>query len=143
VDNSVSDNNFRNDFELEELLVGHMDALIAGHETDRFFKGADVETLELLHIANQLNFALVPVEPSAAFLADLKSQFTAPEERAVVLRWKTIPARYRLAARLGSGAVAAGLVLLAIRRVLTVLAGLRGAHEINAAKQSEVKVTPN
>jgi hypothetical protein len=140
VDNSVSDSNFRNNFELEELLAGHMDALVAGHETDRFFKGADVETLELLHIANQLNFALVPVEPSAAFLADLKAQFTAPEEPAVMLRWRAIPARYRLAARLGGGAMAAGLALLAVRRAIMVL---RGAPDLNNAQQSEVKVTPN
>lgn len=141
MDNSVSENNFRNgDFELEDLLAGHMDALIAGRETDQFFKGADAETLELLHIAHQLSFALVPVEPSPAFFADLKSQFTAPEERAVMLRWRAIPARYRLAARLGGGAMAAGLAVLAVRRVW---AGLRGGHELNTAKQAEAKVTPN
>jgi hypothetical protein len=135
--------NFQNDFALENLLAEHMDALVAGRETDRFFKGADVETLELLHIANQLSYTLVPVEPSAAFLADLKAQFTAPEERAVVLRWRAIPAPYRLAARLGGGAMAAGLAVLAVRRALNVLGGLRGTQHLSTAKQAEVKVTPN
>lgn len=114
-----------NDFQMETLLAGQLDALLAGRETHEFFKGASGEQLELLHLANQLHFALRPVEPSPEFIARLKAEFVSPESPALVLRWRKLPARYRFAARLGGGALTAGLALIAVRRALNLLGGIR------------------
>lgn len=132
-------------FELDNLLAAHLDALITGEPTDRFARGLDGardgEALELLHIANQLQMALTPVEPAAQFLTSLHNEFVSPEPKTLALRWRGLPAQYRLAARLGGGALTAGLFLLAVRRSLTMLANLRSAHK-HAEANAGIKVTP-
>jgi hypothetical protein len=132
-------------FELDDLLAAHLDALIAAQPTDTFYRGLtranDGQALELLHVANQLQRALTPVEPSAHFLADLRAEFVTHEPKTLALRWRGLPAQYRLAARLGGGALTAGLVLLAVRRSLLMLANLRSTGK-HAEPNAGVKVTP-
>jgi len=132
--------NYENDLEVEALLAAHLNALLASERTDSYLKGATGEELELLHLANRLNRSLMSVEPNMEFVAALKAQFVGTDQKTLVLRWKAIPARYRLAARLGGGALTAGLALFAGRRALGRITGQRSRPEPAAAV---VETTPS
>ncbi len=129
--------NYENDLEVEALLAAHLNALLAGERNDSYLKGATGEELALLHLANRLNRSLMPVEPNMEFVAALKAQFVGVEQKTLVLRWKAIPARYRLAARLGGGALTAGLALFAGRRALGRITEQRSHPETTTSVTAE------
>ncbi len=118
-----------NDFRVENLLASHLDALTSGQDTTPIKKNAPADTRELLDLAFRLNQALIAVEPSAAFLARLKSEFVEPSSPALLLRWRKLPPRYRIAAQIGGFTLTAGLALLAGRRAAGMISGMRSRHD--------------
>lgn len=85
--------------------------------------GARAETADLVSIVRGLHKTLVPVEPSAAFTAHLKTQLLQSQP-GMLARLRQMPARVHVAAIL---AVFAGFSLLLSRRLF----GASGAQEIS------------
>jgi hypothetical protein len=125
-----------NNSALEHLLSAHADALIRkpnvqADDFDFLFDEYGLDEAEvadaesLLQIAHQLN-ELTEVAPSDAFVARLKNELTgAQAESALILRWRRLPATYRLAASVGGMTLTAGLLLLAGRRIVDVIGFLQ------------------
>jgi hypothetical protein len=89
------------------------------------------QAYELLHLARRLSETMLPVLPSAEFVARLKGELIGTVTPALILRWRKLPAGYRLAARLGGLTITAGLALLASRRVVNLLAATRGKVDVS------------
>ncbi|MFQ3535361.1 MAG: hypothetical protein SNJ58_05750 [Aggregatilineales bacterium] len=112
---------------LEELLAAHADALVHGLpftlSAEGLSEAEQAEAHSLLFLADRLRAGLVPVEPNAAFVAQLRAELLAqaPASPALLLRWRNLPKRYKLAARIGGLTLTAGLALLASSRVLELL----------------------
>ncbi|MEP7287271.1 MAG: hypothetical protein ABI947_16065 [Chloroflexota bacterium] len=79
------------------------------------------EARHLLHLASQLRDVLNPVDPSLEFSMRLKNELVGQAPVTLAVRWRKLPAHYRLAARLGGFTITAGITLLAVRRALNVV----------------------
>src|SRR5258708_1090771 len=113
---------------LVDLLAAQADALIG--EIEEFDPPLPTKALSppqagqanaLLHLANRVAQNLAPVEPSAAFIARLHDELTGNEVETLLVRWRKLPARYRLAARLGGLTITAGLAVIAAKRGINVV----------------------
>lgn len=121
-----------NEVRLQNRLAAHLDALLAdeAQNADQLAAGAPAEAHQLLRLATQLHAVLKPVEPSAEFVMRLRGEFVDDTPNTLVLRWKKLPPRYQLAAKVGGFTLTAGLTVLAVRRALSVVAGVRARqHE--------------
>lgn len=113
--------------DLEDVLAAHADALIRGVPSAFSAEGLSeterAEAHSLMFLADRLHAGLVPVTPDAAFVARLRAELLAqaPERPALLLRWRSLPERYKLVARIGGLTLTAGLALLASSRVLELL----------------------
>ncbi|HLY29177.1 MAG TPA: hypothetical protein VKQ72_22720 [Aggregatilineales bacterium] len=121
---------------LEDLLAAQADALIG--EIEEFdprlpSKGISPaqagEANALLTLASHVAQNLAPIEPSAAFLDRLHDELTGNEVVTLLVRWRKLPARYRLAARLGGLTITAGLALIAAKRGINVVSSLQRREE--------------
>jgi len=118
--------------QLESLLAAHTDALLAGLEDfDPQFSNYGIassqvaEVTNLLGLAYRLRETLTPVAPSDEFARRLKNELVGVEQPVTLLvRWRKLPARYQLAAKLGGLTLTAGLLLIATRRAVGVLDAL-------------------
>src|SRR5450631_3489312 len=123
---------------IEDLLAAQFDALLAGQDAApqpqqfglNIAESADIDDLWLL--ANHLYRVLEPVEPSEEFTARLRNELVGEQAPALLLRWRKIPARYRLAAGLGGLTLTAGLALLAVGRVVGRLSATQQARPSEA-----------
>lgn len=116
---------------LENLLAAQADALISGAPFEASLQGleaADQATAHsLMLLANRLSVGLAPVTPDPSFVARLHAELaaqastTTPANVDLMLRWRNLPQRYKMAARIGGLTLTAGLALLASRRVLDAL----------------------
>lgn len=115
---------------LEDLLTAHAEALINNAPFEASLQGlaaADQATAHsLMLLANRLSAGLAPVMPDPAFVARLHAELAAqvpasPANVDLMLRWRNLPQRYKVAARIGGLTLTAGLALLASRRVLDAL----------------------
>ncbi len=118
-----------NELRLQNLLAAHLDALIFDEDADALRLGASGESHELLLLATQLHSALKPVEPSAEFMTRLRAEFVEETPGTLMLRWRTLPPRYQLAAKVGGFTLTAGLTVLAVRRALNVMSGVRARQQ--------------
>lgn len=118
------------DEQLESLLLAQANALINGAEPfepplsqTTLTPRQQAEARDLFELAYQLRVVMVPAEPSADFMARLKSELVedAPAPDTLLVRWRKLPAGYRLVARLGGMTIGAGLALLAASRALNAL----------------------
>jgi len=118
------------DDQLESLLMAQANALITGAEqfepplpTTVLTPRQQAEAQDLFEIASRLRVVMSPVEPSADFMLRLKSELVenAPATDTLLVRWRKLPAGYRLVARLGGMTIGAGLALLAASRALNAL----------------------
>lgn len=128
---SLSDlNQHSSDAQLEALLDAQLAALIAGHafaavpEQYGLSGARATEAYDLMHLAQHLSEVLVALPPSPEYVARLKNELVGNLTPALILRWRKLPAAYRLAARLGGLTLTAGLALIASRRVLGLLGTL-------------------
>jgi hypothetical protein len=121
------------DVALAALLDAHAEALVKGLPFEftpeqtglaALTPADSAEIYGLLHLAKRLSETLIPVLPSAEYVARLKGELTGDLTPALILRWRKLPASYRLAARLGGITLTAGLALLASRRMLGILSAL-------------------
>ncbi len=116
---------------LEDLLATHADALISGAPFEASLQGLAMDDQAIAHslmlLANRLSVGLTPVTPDPAFVARLHAELAAqapaaaPTSADLMLRWRNLPQRYKVAARIGGLTLTAGLALLASRRVLDAL----------------------
>ncbi|MCE7946897.1 MAG: hypothetical protein DYG88_05650 [Chloroflexi bacterium CFX4] len=116
---------------LEDLLAAQADALISGAPFEDSLPSlapADQAAAHsLMLLANRLSAGLAPVTPDPAFVARLHAELAAQASTAapanvdLMLRWRNLPQRYKVAARIGGLTLTAGLALLASRRVLEAL----------------------
>ncbi len=120
-----------NDIRLQNLLAAHLDSLIA--DDAAYFAAAPVDASDLMHLAMQLNHVLIPIEPSPEFVARLRSEFIGDTPMTLLLRWRSLPPRYQVAAKVGGFTLTAGLTLLAARRALTAMSRARQPSESDAA----------
>jgi hypothetical protein len=114
--------------DIEALLAAHTDAILAGREfaLDMYQIGTaeTADVYPLLNLANRLREAFRPVSPSDEFVNHLKNDLVGETMPTLILRWRKLPARYRMMARLGGLTLTAGLTLLAARRVVDVISTL-------------------
>ncbi len=117
----------------EQLLAEQADALISGLEDfDPQWEQYDIppartaEAKSLLQLGSLLYQTLEPVSPSDEFIERLKGELVGGQPVTLIVRWRKLPAQYRLAARLGGLTITAGIMLLAARRGLNVLSALQG-----------------
>jgi hypothetical protein len=118
---------------LEQLLAEQADALISGLEDfDLQLERYDIpaahtaEANSLLQLGSLLHQTLEPISPSDDFIERLKGELVGGQPVTLMVRWRKLPAQYRLAARLGGLTITAGIMLLATRRGLNVLSALQG-----------------
>lgn len=125
--------------DLEELLAAHADALVRGvpftFSAEGLSEAERAEAHSLLFLADRLSAGLAPVTPDPAFVAQLRAELLAqaPASPTLLLRWRNLPKRYKLAARIGGLTLTAGLALLASSRVLEwLLRAQRRQHSKDA-----------
>lgn len=129
--------------ELEDLLALHLDALLTGSgdpitELSRTINPAiTAELSALTQIAEQIQPALIAVEPNPEFVARLRQELVTPTAPTLILRWRTLPPTAKLAARIGGVTLGAGLMYLAGRGVFGMIAGL-----LNRGKSAPVTAAP-
>ncbi|MCS6871269.1 MAG: hypothetical protein RML95_10845 [Anaerolineae bacterium] len=129
---------------LEDLLAAHADALTSGKplalSAERLSEAEQAEAQSLMLLAERLSAELTPVTPDPAFVARLRTELLAqaPARPTLLLRWRNLPKRYKVAARIGGLTLTAGLALLASSRVLELL--LR-AQRRQQAKNADLSLT--
>ena len=109
----------------ENLLSAYLNAMHTGKSTEHLTQNASAEMVELLNLTDLLHSNLIPIEPSPEFLLQLRGEFITHAPPALLLRWRKIPPRYRIAAQIGGVTLTAGLALLAGRRAFDLLHGIR------------------
>jgi len=121
---------------LEDLLAAQADAIIGEVEDfdprlpNKGISPAEAgEANALLTLASRVAQSFAPVEPSAAFISRLHDELSGNEAVTLLVRWRKLPARYRLAARLGGLTITAGLALIAAKRGANVVATLQHREE--------------
>ena len=123
--------------QIDDLLMRHADALIAGNfDADYLFSEYDAELLrqanELLALGERLNAHMREVSPSEQFIRRLYHELldgVEPEQLSLWGRVRHLPPRTQIAAAAGIGGAAtltaAGVVLIAFRPKLGPLEYLR------------------
>lgn len=119
---------------LENLLAAVTDAMLADEtDLDRIFERYAIsrsDVQDLLGIIQRLKVTLVGVRPGRRYVARLKHDLVAQsEQRNVIDRWRTLPARVQIAAVL---ALLAGFVLLSRRAAFARLASGSDVAEVPA-----------
>jgi hypothetical protein len=109
-------------------ILGRATADLA-HRPSGLTEEESQEVAELLTLTRRLSESLQPVAPSEDFVVRLKAEITGEATPTLMLRWRKLPASYRVAARLGGITLTAGLALLATRRVFGLVAALQAARE--------------
>lgn len=102
---------------LENLLAAVTDAMLADEtELDRIFERYAISRVDveaLLNIIHRLKVTLVGVRPGRRYVARLRHDLMSQaDQRNMIDRWRTLPARVQIAAVL---ALMAGFVLLSRR----------------------------
>lgn len=126
---------------ITDLLAVHLDALIAADDDANpselipSFEPYDVsaadalQVYDLLHLSSRLRETLTPVTPSEEFVNRLKNDLVSEPQLTLMLRWRKLPAHYRLAASLGGLTLTIGIALLTLRRLVDVLSILNRRHQ--------------
>jgi hypothetical protein len=124
--------------DIEALLAAHADAILAGREfaldNYQFGPAEAADVYPLLNLANRLREALRPIAPSDEFVNRLKNDLVGEQMPTLILRWRKLPAQYRMMARLGGLTLTAGLTLLAARRVVEVVSTLNRSDSAKGDK---------
>lgn len=122
------------------LLMAHADALVSGSAARERVRTAcarsgETELEALLELAERIERAMPPVEPSAQFVADLHQRLLRADVTRPVSLWarvQRLPLRTRVAAGIGGATLTAGVVILASRSVFDVLGNRRNRRTITA-----------
>jgi hypothetical protein len=132
---SLSDlDQYSSDAQFEALLDAQLASLVAGRafaalpEQYGLSGDAATEAYDLMHLAQRMSESMIALPPSPEFVTRLKNELVGNLTPALILRWRKLPAAYRVAARLGGLTLTAGLALLASRRVLGLLGTLNQAR---------------
>ena len=116
-------NRDRSHRQLQDLLMAHADALVAG-TLDRdallepFEQGTRDQVEDLLSLAERISETLTEVTPSEQFIIQLRRQLVdagALGHQSLWGRMRQLPPRTQLAAGIGGVTLTAGVVLLASR----------------------------
>jgi len=113
---------------LDAFFAAHVESLLSGQdfnmESYKLSPADSAAAQPLLELAYDLREALQPVAPSDEFVSRLKNELVGEQSPTLLLRWRKLPAHYRMMARLGGLTLGAGITLLAARRALDVLSAL-------------------
>ncbi|GAB4459780.1 MAG: hypothetical protein Kow00120_27720 [Anaerolineae bacterium] len=118
---------------LEDILAAHVDALLHGDDPTGALVAVYAAARDLLYLARRLYAVMVPVEPNARFVRQLKRELVGEPAGIALLAPRTwlrapvqVPVSVKLVGALGGIALGAGLSLIALRPYLARLLA-RGA----------------
>jgi hypothetical protein len=123
---------------LQDVLAEHLDALIRGEDpTDDLlasYPSARDLLRGLMNLAQRIQAVLVPVQPDAAFVRDLKCELIGvqPPRRAYLRLLANLPPSLKVAGAVGGIAIGAGISFIALRPLLAALYARLARREVAA-----------